>query len=131
MTPCARCALDVTQYGATGLSTVLEAGRPAGTVLGCKIEAQFDTGTYGIVLLVSADSIFVGLLHILLVREGRIVERLRLGDGNAQGLATEIQAEGADGISFRFPFDEINRLRVEPRSSLFGLRRRTLHLGPA
>lgn len=126
-----RFTLDTARYEATGESEVLAGDRRIGSVLGCKIEAQFEVALgdgMATVLLVSADSIFVGLLHILLVRDGAIVERRQLGDGSAQGLATEIRQDGPTTITFRFPFDEPNRLHVEKRSSLFGLRQRFLHL---
>ena len=132
MTPSSRCTLDTERYNATGYSEVLDDGRPAGKVLGCKIEAQFAVTLDGracAVLLVSADSIFVGLLHILLVRDGSIIERRQLGDGNAQGLATEITTDGRETIRFNFPFDEPNRLLVRKRSTLFGLRQHYLQLG--
>lgn len=130
MRPSTRCTLDVTAYEATGYSLVLDDGRQVGRVLGCRIDAQYEAGAHGIVLFVSPDTIFVGLLQILLVRDGTIAEQLRLGSGSEQGLATEFNSPDAGTITFRFPFDALRRLHVAPRSSLFGLRRRVLHLDP-
>ena len=123
-----RFSLDTSGYEATGRSTVMDGGRPAGRVMGCKVEAEFDAGAAGTVLFVSADSTFVGVLHILLVREGRVAGRVTLGDAGAEGLASEFEPLGPGRVRFRFPFRGVRELRVERRTGWLGLRARWLHL---
>lgn len=128
MTPVDCFRLDASGYEATGQSTILDRGQRVGAVVGCRIDAQFDAGTLGAVLFVSPNTIFVGLLHVVLVQDGRVREDLALGDAMAEGLATEFEVSGPASIRFRFPFDEPRCVRVERRATWLGLREQWLHL---
>lgn len=56
----------------------------------------------------------------------KIRDSIRFGHSMAQGLIAEIEAESTDIISFRFPGDELRRVRVGRRAEWLGLRTRWL-----
>ncbi len=124
-----RFTLDTRDAETTAKSVLLANGQALGRVRGSHIDAQFAVDGDGFVLFTSYDNIFSAVQTIyFLDPNGRILDQVRLGHALEQGLISDIRVDGSDRIRFIFPTNEPHVIRIERKSTLFGLRQRWLHL---
>lgn len=126
--PTTAFTLDTATADTTAKSVLLLGGKRVGRVNGRRIDAQFEAGRDGFVVLVSYGDMFSAMESCCFVdRAGTIRDTVTLGHATEQGLITEIAVDG-DAITFAFPMNERHRLRVAREPRWFGLRERWLHL---